>query len=117
MVRREVTKGWKTMSDLKKSKIENRCKHEIHGTDCFECYPKPVDEGLDEAANNYCEGNSLGAIAKRLAFTRGASYQAPISEAIGEARGWRDAIEAIRDMNPFVRDHLKEEAKRRGIKL
>lgn len=47
-----------------------RCKHDVHGTDCFECYPAP--SGEDEAdAEVYCETNFGNMADKFYAFLAG----------------------------------------------
>lgn len=80
-----------------------------------EAFPeKPVDESLDEAADKF--GNTLrdGYTSEHVeAFKSGASYQAPISEAIGEAKGIKWVIEFL-ERKGFALTEMKEEAKRRG---
>lgn len=75
--------------------------------------PKPVDESLDNAAQGHDLKIKYPTFVK--SFKAGVSYQAPISEAIGEAKGIKWAIEILD--NCGCNDFLKEEAKRRGIKL
>lgn len=76
---------------------------------------KPVDESLDDRAFKYIqEGNWKSSC--QTHYKNGAKDQAPISEAIGEAKGWRDAIECVRGYSS-IWTSLENEAKRRGIKL
>lgn len=83
---------------------------------------KPVDEGLEEA-EKYRFTTAINNLGKDItqehitdAFKAGHSR----GEAIGEAKGWRDAIEYIRKTDDWESENyktLEDEAKRRGIKL
>lgn len=88
------------------------------------------DKELNEAAKrNVSEWKEHGEYTEafidglEIGFHDGSKYQAPLSEAIGEARGWRDAIDWMMEsrgpekMKPrqLIADDLKQEAKRRGI--
>lgn len=76
---------------------------------------KPVDQSLDAKVDELRLTRDSAEI-----FKAGASYQAPISEAIGEAKAWRAAIarlECAQGLNGRDVLNLKQEARHRGVKL
>lgn len=88
--------------------------------DCeFDCHGvKQIDDSLELRANayqneRYKNEHDIDYYGVSTCFEAGALSQAPISEAIGEAKGIKWAIETLDTCN--CQDYLKEEAKRRGI--